>query len=239
MVRPQTVFYLLYARHGVAYRLVGDAEMPCHGNGGKEVGYVAFAHEAGSEVKAPAVGSGDGESCPFGGVRYVLGFVGCFRRYSVAYAAGVAYLSGGNHWEVVVDYHDAVGGNAVGKLELGVAHVFNRFERFEMLRSYGSDNSCGGLHEVAYLLDVAGLLRTHLHDEYFVVWLEHFADCAYNAEGGVVASGSHQGFVAFRQYALEIVLSGGFSVAAGNAYYFQRGHRFEALAGVVVVSFVD
>ncbi len=108
-----------------------------------------------------------------------------------------------------------------------------------MLWSYGSDNSCGGFHEVAYLLDVAGLLRAHLHDEYFVVWLEHFADCAYHAEGSVVAAGGHKGFVAFRQYALHIVLSGCFSVAAGDAYYFQRGHSFEALAGVVVISFVD
>ncbi len=169
--------------HGHLLLAPGYAQPLRHHRGAQDVEHVALSHKGGVHFSAlPSVHHGKlGARC---GVADVCRPVIHFRGFdSVAYYGAVGWdvLIGGNSLGISVYHAQTVGRKASDEFELGLLDVLLCLEGFKVHLAHGGNNSDGGMHKVAYLLDVSGLLCSHLNYEHLVHWLKLFADGADHA----------------------------------------------------------
>ncbi len=76
----------------------------------------------------------------------------------------------------------AIGGECVGHLALGLRDRLHRAEALQVRRAEAREHADLRLHEVAELGDVADSVSAELGDEVHVAWLEALVDRAHDAE---------------------------------------------------------
>ena len=179
-----------------------------------------------------------GEKCTVGCIAYVSSdIIASFSgNYTVAESGNIADRPTGTQSEIIIDDSASVRGQSVDKLEFGGAYIFQRLERLQMHRADSSDNPHLRVYYIAYLLNITFLLGTHLADEYLVVGLEIFTDCADHTHWRIVRSGSHQNVELFRKYAGQIVLGTCLTIAARDADNTKTGHGSQNTACVIYIS---
>ena len=103
----------------------------------------------------------------------------------------------------------------------------------------GGDDTLLGVHYVAYFLDVAYLLGTHLADENLIVWLKLLADGAHHAHRRIERSGSDERVEFHGQDAGQVMFGAGLAIRSGYADNLQVGHGAENALGIVDVMLTD
>lgn len=190
------------------------------------------------ELKRITVRALDGEGCAVSGIvdrGGTPGGTGCVAA-CVTLATHIVDLAVGYTLEVIVDESHAVGRESVYQLKFGTLHVVNTSERLKMLRTYGRDNANGGMHNIAYFLDVANVFGSHLYDEDLIVRLEVLADGTHYPERGIEAAGSHERVELLRKDAVQIMLRTGLAIAAGDTNHFKISHGLQTAACVADVA---
>ena len=142
-------------------------------------------------------------------------------------------------FEVVVHQHQAVGRKRIGQLEFGCLHIGQSLERLQMLRPHGGDDSIVRMHDTANLVDVADVLGTHFHDKHLMIWAQLLADGAHHTQRRVEAARSHQRGIFLTEHGMEVVLGGGFAIAACYSHYTQSGHALENGASLGCIFRID
>ena len=96
---------------------------------------------------------------------------------------------------VIIQEHRTVGGNRVRELEFGADDIVDGLEGFEMLLADRGQDTVFRPHQFADFTDIAGILRSHLHDKDLVIRAQLLPDGAHYAHRGVVAFRGHQNVV--------------------------------------------
>ena len=136
---------------------------------------------------------------------------------------------------VDVNHTKATLRQSIDKLKLGARNTLHRAKGFEVHLSYRRDDAHRGLHKVAYLLDVATLLGSHLDDKDLVMWFEVLAHGAHNTKRSVEVTRRHEHVVTLREHTIEEMLGRRLAKATRDTDNSQVRHGAQYALRVVIV----
>ena len=233
----ETVLHWLQTCDCIALLACRHAKVVGHSYCRKNVQQVAGTQQT-AAVLLPAVEGERYSACTVYDVACLVVAV-ALSRVSYDPAVALYALVAPDVLRVEVDDSESVGRQRVDELELCILDVLHALECLKVHLAHGGNNTYCGVYQVAYLLDVVVLLRTHLHDEYLMIRAQLFAYGTYYAQQSVEVTRCHKHVVLLGEYAGKVVLGACLAETAGNANDCESLVRLYYALCVIVVVAVD